>query len=422
MSDMFNGLEVVPAVISIITFGAGLIVYLVQKSKEYSELFLKCASQLHSKNESSQIAGAILLRTFIRRRKFRERALLLIASFLQGRPNGHLQKILADSLSMCTNAKGRDFQSCNMYNALIKPKLYIYYELTKIGLFKRFRLNFRAVDFFEANMVQFNAKSVNFKGAVFYRALLRDATFTNCILKGADFRESDLCGVRFIGCNLTGADFRKAKRIEEAVVYYKKQRKYVSLIHFLDENGFFDSNPVTDRVRYKVEEPARSIFISRLGVMDSQQELYYSNIKKYISDRFNVNFVSLDRGSYKKHGQLSMIQDSMATCSGVIVFAFSRLSVSEGVLCPNLKEPYMQKVEGCCYSSSWLQIETAFANAMNIPTLVIMEEGVKDDGIWDDFIVQYNPGLSKFKYAGTLEDQEDHKAIIDAWYSRVLLK
>ncbi len=421
MGEVFSELDVA-TLITIITFGAGIIVYYVQKSKEYSDLFLKCASQLNSQNESDQIAGAVLMRAFIKRRKYREKALLLISSFLQSLPNGNLQKILADSLSMCKSAKGHDFQSCNMYNALIKPSYYIRYELTKVSFFKRLRLNFKAADFFEANLVQFNAKSVNFKGAVFYRALLRDAIFTNCILKDANFQESDLSGTRFKECNLEGADFRNARRISEASVFYEKEGRYVPLINFLTEKGVFSSVPEMDKVRYIVEEAKKSIFVSRLGLMDSQQELYYNNILNYISDKFKVNFVSLDRTAYRKYGQLSMIHDNMSKCSGVIVFAFSHLSVAEGVICKNLKEPYKQEIKDCSYSSSWLQIETAFAKSMNIPTLIVMEDGVRDDGIWDDFIVQYNTGLLKFTYEGTLEEQKQHKAIIDSWYNSVILK
>lgn len=421
MGDFFSRFDLA-TLITVITFGAGLIVYFVQKSKEYSDLFLKCASQLQSQNESEQIAGAVLLRAFIKRRKYREKALLLISSFLQSLPNGNLQKILADAMSMCKIARGHDFQSCNMYDALIKPSSYIRYELTGIGFYKLFRLNFKAADFFEANLVQFNAKSVNFKGAVFYRTLLREATFTNCILKGANFQESDLSGARFKDCNLNGADFKHARRIEEASVYYKKEQKYIPLIHFLNEKGVFTSVPDMDNIRYKVKETKKSIFVSRLGLMDSQQEFHYNNIRDYISRQYNVEFVSLDRATYRKYGQLSTIHDSMANCSGVIVFAFSHLNVAEAVICPNLKEPYKMVVKDCSYSSSWLQIETAFAKSLNLPTLIVMENGVKDDGMWDDFIVQYNTDLVKFTYKGTLDGQEHDKTAIETWYNRVILK
>ena len=421
MGDFFSKFDVA-TLITIITFGAGLIVYYVQKSKEYSDLFLKCASQLNSQNESDQIAGAVLLRAFIRRAKYREKALLLISSFLQSLPNGNLQKIMADSLSMCKSAMGHDFQSCNMYNALVKPSHYIRYELTKIGIYKLFRLNFKAADFFEANLVQFNAKSVNFKGAVFYRALLRDAIFTNCILKDANFQESDLCGIRFKECNLEGANFRNARRILTASVFYKNEQRYVPLIYFLNDKGVFSSVPEMGKVRYQFEESRKSIFVSRLGLMDSRQEFHYNNILNYISEKFKVNFVSLDRTTYRKYGQLSMIHDNMSKCSGVIVFAFSHLSVTDGVICRNLNEPYRQEIKDCSYSSSWLQIETAFAKSLNLPTLIVMEDGVKDDGIWDDFIVQYNADLMKFTHKGTLEGQDQDKIMIETWYNKVLLK
>ena len=156
--------------------------------------------------------------------------------------------------------------------------------------------------------------------------------------------------------------------------------------------------------------------------MDSQQELHYNNVLNYISKKYKVELVSLDRDSYRKYGQLSMIHDNMSKCSGAIVFAFSQLCVAEGVRCPNLGQPYKEDIKGRSYSSSWLQIETAFAKSMNIPTLIVMEDGVVDDGIWDDFIVQYNTGLLKFTYEGTLEEQKQHKAIIDSWYNSVILK
>lgn len=421
MDNFFSNFDVA-TLITIITFGAGLIVYYVQKSKEYSDLFLKCASQLNSQNESDQIAGAVLLRTFIKRMKYREKALFLISSFLQSLPNGILQKILADSLSMCKSAMGHDFQSCNMYNALVKPSHYIRYELTKIGFYKLFRLNFKAADFFEANLVQFNAKSVNFKGAVFYRALLRNAIFTNCILKDANFQESDLGGVRFKECNLEGANFRNARRILTASVFYENEQRYVPLIYFLNEKGIFSSVPEMDKVRYQFDEAEKAIFVSRLGLMDSRQEFHYNSILNYISDKFKVKFVSLDRTEYRKYGQLSMIHDNMSKCSGVIVFAFSHVSVKEGVICQNLKAPYRQEMKDCSYSSPWLQIETAFAKSLNLPTLIVMEDGVRDDGIWDDFIVKYNTDLMKFTHKGTLEGQEQDKAIIETWYNKVLLK
>ena len=117
-----------------------------------------------------------------------------------------------------------------------------------------------------------------------------------------------------------------------------------------------------------------------------------------------------------------MIHDNMSKCSGVIVFAFSHLSVKEGVICQNLKEPYRQEMKDCSYSSSWLQIETAFAKSLDLPTLIVMEDGVRNDGIWDDFIVQYNTDLMKFTHKGTLEGQDQDKAIIETWYNKVLLK
>ena len=102
-----------PALITIITFGAGLIVYYVQRSKEYSDLFIKCASQLHSDNEATQIAGAVMLRAFIRRRKYREKSLLLISSFLKS-----LLMVICKRfwLTLC---QGAEVQKATTFNRVI---------------------------------------------------------------------------------------------------------------------------------------------------------------------------------------------------------------------------------------------------------------------------------------------------------------
>lgn len=408
---------------ALLTLGVGVIVYFVQKSKELSDFFLRCVSLLHSKDEADQIAGSILLRTFINKRKYTEKVLQLITSFIYGVPNSGLQKSLADGLSMCKSAKGHDFQLCNLYNALIKPKSYIRYDLSGFRFWKLFRLNFSASDFFEANLSQLNAKSVNFKGAVFYRTILCNSTFTNCIFKNADFREADMNGTTFKDCNLKGASFAAAKRIFNAFVIHEDCKTPIPLIYFLDKDARFTPVPDLTQIRYQPHEGKRSIFVSRLGQMNSQQELHYNNIIKHITQTYNANIVYLDRKTYRKYGQLSMIRDSMANCSGVLVFAFSYLTVDKGAIHDELDSTEKVEInEKCSYSSSWLQIETAFANVMRLPTLVVLEKGVQDDGIWDDLIVKYNPQIKKIRYKGTIEGDHDFKTAIDNWYNSVIIQ
>lgn len=410
---------------ALLTLGVGVIVYFVQKSKELSEFFLKCVSLLHSKEEADQIAGAVLLRTFLSKRKYNEKVLQLISSFIFGVPNSGFQKILADGLSMCKRAKGHDFQSCNLYNALIKPKSYIRYELTGFRFWKLFRLNFSGSDFFDANLTQLNAKSVKLKGAIFYRTILCNSTFTNCILKNADFREADMNGTTFKDCNLKGAWFKGAKRINNAFVVSNDNdsKDPVPLIYYLDEDARFSPVPDKTKIRYQPKDGKKTIFVSRLGQMNSQQELHYNNIIKYITDTYKANIVYLDRSAYRKYGQLSMIQDKMADCSGVLVFAFSYLTISKGTIHEELESPERVEInKECSYSSSWLQIETAFANVMRLPTLVVLENNVQDDGIWDDLIVKYNPRISKVRYKGTIEGDHTFKTAIANWYDSVLIQ
>ena len=403
---------IISGVIAFLTVVASILVFVFQNSKHQNETFIKYAEHLHSADESDRVASAILLRHFIKIRSYNRRTVNLIASLLKILPNGILQKTLGDGLSYAKKSRGQDFQKANLHDVLIKPKKYIRYDMCRVPVVKQIlkasRIKLKGADFFQANLSQFNANGVNFKRSVFYEANVCRARFRNCILSDANFCSANIDGARFYDCALDGACFLNAKRIETALVYNRQHKKGTPLLEFLDKDGYYHAS-VNEIERYKEDSGRKTIFISKLGEMNSSQQIDYDRIVMYLKNQYDLDIVYLDRCNYMKYGQLSTIHEKMACCAGAVVFAFSYNKFLE-------TDTDLKNTE--TRTSPWLQIETAFANSMSIPTLIIMEKGVASEGIFDDKIVGYDALLSKFVYYGSLTETD--KEAIEDWYNIVL--
>jgi hypothetical protein len=433
---------------TLISFFAAAVVFIYQHRKHDADMFSDCTKSLHSDNEVSRITAAILLRSYLRKPGFRKSALKVYVALLRVLPKGNVQKTLADGLGYIDKAIGHDFQKINMHDVLIKPKSYIKYEITENDKFKRFKIMMQRADFYRSNITECSIHSVNFDKAVFYDARLYKTTFRNCTFQKADFRGSDMNGVKFIDCNLEGAEFKGAKRLETSYVTVSKkvlhnvilaeygnfkvvaekdidpnvnyQKKlYVEqvkkpLLDFLDESGRFSSKQ--HQGSYKEDAFRRFVFVSRLGIMDSHQQMQYERLLQYLSDTYDMDFITLDRKEYMNYGQLNTIKDTMELCAGVIVFAFSYLDVESGAIHKNLSSDDMVAKKASSYTSPWIQIEAAFASSLKLPTLVVMGNGVECDGIFDDKITVNDSLLFKFCYKGGLSE-DNYNVIADWCYS-----
>jgi len=99
----------------------------------------------------------------------------------------------------------------------------------------------------------------------------------------------------------------------------------------------------------------------------------------------------------------------MAQCSGIIVFAFSQIHIDSGEI--------VNKTQQICneeYSSPWLHIETAMAKALyDFPVMIITEENISCNGIFDNKIISNDNLMFKINYRGVLSDKDE--SIISHW-------
>lgn len=388
-------------------------VYRSQVRAKRSEDFNNCASNLYSPNETAQITSAILLRSFLKRKAYKQDTINLIVALLRTLPTGNMQKTLADSISYMGNVDGQDFQGVNLNNASIKPKSRIMYEITKDEKYLQRRINMKCADFFDADINESSISNINAQEAIFHNCRMKNTTLHFSDFRNASFELANMENVKFKGCELEGANFSKVKSLSTIKVFGKDYPKS-TIIDYLDSKGEFSVKNLNNADnKYSDKEPMRKIFISKLGLMDALQVTHYNDVKDYLQRAYNAKFAYIDRPDYRDKGQLDTVKDGIKECTGMIVLAFSYLAVSEGYLHRNIED---KRVENKSLPSPWMQIEATMANSLGMPILIIGEKGMIRNGIFEDTIVNSENSIFFVEYEELISNQ---RAIFDKWINLV---
>jgi hypothetical protein len=181
--------------------------------------FTSTVEALSSDNDTTRMAGAVLLRRFFDRQTeqgtrgtpYVKEAIELIAGMLREELPPRIQKVLADGLRYARDLQRADLQHCNLDNAYLGWK----------------SDDDRGVDLTGADLYDASCTSASFRKAclhktVFYKAVLQKASMIEADCAEADFREADLTGANLTGANFAGAqiggaDFAGARGIPPAV-------------------------------------------------------------------------------------------------------------------------------------------------------------------------------------------------------------
>lgn len=392
--------------VSVLTIIISLVVYVIQQQIQNANLFNRCANSLHSCNPMEQNTAAILLRSFLRHkrrhvlgRNFKNEAKNLMVVLLRDPIPTTLQKTLADGFSYAEDLRGQDMQYVNMLGALIKPQSWIDYEITKNEKYKNNRLSLKKADFYYAILQECSINSVDATGAIFYCTIMPSTRFRNCILRDANFVCSNIKHVVFDeDCDLEGAMFAGAIGLDSAKVKVKETvngvietNKY-SISDFLDSEGIFHHDRSLGN-KYQPTKDDINIFISKLGAMDSQQTLHYEAVQSIIDGFDNFKQCSIERSQYRPVCQLIDIETKLESCYGCVIFAFDYLKVEKGVIHQNVVGNDRQVIEDKTYASPWLHIETALANGKQMPCLIIYDEDLQRNGMFDDLVLRSDKNL-----------------------------
>lgn len=169
---------------------------------------------LASDNQTSRMAGAVLLRRFFDRhteqgavgRAYVKEAIEVLAGMLREEQPSHVQKVLADGLRYAHELQGADFQNCDLRNAYIGRKAG---DDSAVDLSR--------ADLYGAKCDRASFKETRARETVFMGAVLTKAVFIDADCTEADFRYSKMEGAKFGGAKIAGARFDGAEGIPEDV-------------------------------------------------------------------------------------------------------------------------------------------------------------------------------------------------------------
>lgn len=197
----------------------GLFKYFNYRSKkdrvaEVGAAFASTVEALASENQTSRMAGAVLLRRFFDRhteqgavgRPYVKEAIEVMAGMLREEQPQHVQKVLADGLRYARELQGADLQNCDLTNAYIGRKSG---DESAADLSK--------ADLYGAKCDRASFKETRACETVFMNALLTKAVFIDADCTGADFRYSRMEGAKFGGARIGGARFAEADGIPQEV-------------------------------------------------------------------------------------------------------------------------------------------------------------------------------------------------------------
>ena len=415
--------------VSVLTILISLVVYIIQQQIQNANLFNRCAISLHSTNSMEQNTAAILLRSFLKHkrwnilgRNYKKETKNLMVVLLRNSIPTTLQKTLADGFSFADDLSGQDMQKINMLGALIKPQSRIDYEITKKKMFKNKRLSLKKADFYYAVLQECSINNVDATGAIFYCAIMSSTNFKNCILKDANFICSNIRFVVFDeDCDLEGAMFDGAIGIDQAIVKMKEivngrlKIEGYALSVFLDENGVFHRDRTLGN-KYNPHNNDIKVFVSKLGAMDSRQTLNYETIKTIIDGFYNFNLCSIERHEYRPVSQLIDIETKLDTCDGCVIFAFEYLLVENGVIHQNVVGNDHQVLRKMAFASPWLHIETALANGKHKPCLIIYDQNLQRNGMFDELVSRSDKNLICLPFTNDIN--KDSPELME-WVQRV---
>ena len=411
--------------LALITLIAAAAAVIFDAIKTWNSRFTACADQLKdTNNEMAQISAAVQLRSYINKRyllffSLSREAVNLICSALAHCKPGRFQKALGDSLSFVRHGHGLDLQETTLRSISIKPKNRIQFDITRKKRYNHRSIDLRCADLYKADASESTICNVNFDKAIFYDTILNGTTFHNCSFQGASFYEADIRGVRFFACNLTGAKFDHAKRISEAYVYAQEKSEEPTrelLIDFLNEKGIFGAKKTAPV--YVEKERNMKVFLSKLGSMSIQQSMDRLAIQKDFESNYHVSFDCIERDKYSVSSPLTIIQDTMSSCGGVIVLAFSHMTVQSGEI-RKPKEDKMEVLTDVLCPSPWMQIEAAFARSLGLPCLIVAKDNnILRNGIFDESVVDIDPNLFYVRYSNGGFSAEDRRTI-EKWIRAV---
>ena len=155
------------------------------------------------------------------------------------------------------------------------------------------------------------------------------------------------------------------------------------------------------------------VFVSVGGTATDEQEAFVRAVEDRLRSEGLIPH-TVGRNTFSADAPLKTVTELMEKCSGTVVIALERMYFSEGLdKRGGAKEVPLTNIK---LPTPWNQIEATMAYAHEHPLMVIVEEGIKNEGLlehgYDWYVQSVQPEVSSLN---TLE----FNGVLASWKSKV---
>ena len=157
----------------------------------------------------------------------------------------------------------------------------------------------------------------------------------------------------------------------------------------------------------------RQVFVSVGGTANDSQE----NFVRAVEDRLRAEGLTpktVGRTHFSADAPLKAITGLMGTCVGAVVIALERTSFPDGL--ETRGGPKEKRLKDIKLATPWNHIEASMAYSRELPLLVIVEDGLKTEGLLEQ---GYDWYVQSVRTEATALSTNEFNGVLASWKSKL---
>lgn len=157
------------------------------------------------------------------------------------------------------------------------------------------------------------------------------------------------------------------------------------------------------------------VFLSVGRVPTNTHKRFLDRLDERLRNR-GIESRTIGRNTFTAGQPLEKIEDEIRKSHGLLVLAMRRTEFSQGGVEYTAPDQPPTAIASRVYATPWHQIELAMARMLKLPTLVILERGIYEEGLLED---KYGWYVYRTDVSQSAFDKEEFVGILDDWCQRV---
>lgn len=124
-----------------------------------------------------------------------------------------------------------------------------------------------------------------------------------------------------------------------------------------------------------------NIFLSRPNKFNPVYTSTVNALIQLLKDR-DLNPITIGGNIFPNSLPIKGIKEEMSSCSGIIILGIPQMLVETGLSKPRTED--QKNINNELYPSVWNQMEGAMAYMLNLPAMIIADNNLKEEGIFEN--------------------------------------